>query len=403
MRAVADGELRLNVFLSIPHGLFHHVYFGCGKIESHGEPTSFSEAQLVGQPSGPSIVPMGLSYAQKMRFAFTLMSTLHLFQMSYLAMLQQRGNDGIKRRRGGWHPKPRQGRLYGRAEEGAEAWEHDAERSVLWIYINSPEEKWYDKRFHQVIGIPRKLWRFYVALAQEAGFGERDDGDPRRGRRPQPIEMKVSAWLLVLHEGVSFEHAAWVCCVSEPVVRRFFHAWNAWLVKHEYPKHVYPPSTEHDIQRTEAKFAKMGYPGAITTIDATHVEWLQCPAMHAWRCTGKDGYPTRSYNCAIGPNKEFHHVHRSHPGAQNDKTIARFDPFMQGFYTGRLYGQRVFRLRTVGGGVATWSGLYAIVDGGYHAWSRLQFPNKKSAMASVMRCFLSPPTVPTHPLTPSSL
>ena len=99
---------------------------------------------------------------------------------------------------------------------------------------NSPEEKWFDSRFHQVIGIPRKLWRYYVALAQEAGFGEREQGDPRRGRRPQPIEMKVSAWLLVLHEGVSFEHAAWVCCVSEPVVRRFFHEWNAWLVKHEY-------------------------------------------------------------------------------------------------------------------------------------------------------------------------
>ena len=328
---------------------------------------------------------MGLSHAQRMRFAFTLMSALHSFQMSYLSMLQQRGDDGIKRRRGGWHPKPRQGLLYGRDDSGAEAWEHDADRSVLWLFINSPEEKWFEKRFRQVIGIPRKLWRHYLALARKAGFGEFEVGDTRRGRRPQPLEMKLAAWLIVMHEGVSFEHAAWVCCVSEPVVRRFFHAWNAWLIKHEYHKHVYAPSSIDDIKNTEAKFAKMGFPGAITTIDATHVEWTMCPAMHSWRCTGKDGYPTRSFNCAVGPNKEFHHVHRSHPGAQNDKTISRFDPFMQGLHSGRLYGQHMFHLRTAEGGQRAWSGLYAIVDGGYHAWARLQYPNKKSALNTIMR------------------
>ena len=299
---------------------------------------------------------------------------------------KQQGVNKKRQRRGGWHPKARLYELYGREGEGAEAWEHDCSRSSLWLYIHAPEGRYWDRVFVKSLGVPRKLYRQYVKLLESTDdFKTHEVGSSKRGRGQQPLEMKVLSWLMVLTSGCAFHVAARECCLSESVVRKFFHRLNAWLVQHEYGSHVYPPTSNAEITRTERVFSLMGFPGAITTIDATHVAWNNCPSQDRWRNTGKEGFPTRSFNCAVGPWLEFHHVHKSHPGAHNDKTISRFDAFMQALKRGTLYGAYSFALKTANGTDTMWSGLYAIVDGGYHAWRCLMYPNKKTAQMDAMR------------------
>lgn len=248
---------------------------------------------------------------------------------------------GLKRmRRNGWHLKPRNYLLYGRSEEGREAWEHNAARSNLWLYINTPADSLHSNAlFKKATGIDRWLYEYYMGLLKGVpGFGEFEENHPKRARQPQPLAMKICAWAMILTKGCTFIDASVLCCISSNVIRRFFHKLNTWLVANEYAKHVYPPTAQDDVANVEKKFALMGFPGAITCIDATHVVWLNCPAVDCWRNTGKDGCPTRSFNCAVGPSREFHHVHASHPGAHNDKTISRFDQYMTDIRFGKLYG-----------------------------------------------------------------
>jgi hypothetical protein len=53
--------------------------------------------------------------------------------------------------------------------------------------------------------------------------------------------------------------------------------------------------------------------------------------------------------------------------------------------SGELYGEHTFQLRSSATEVAVHKGLYAITDGGYHAWRSLQFPLKSSALLQNMR------------------
>ena len=361
-----------------------------GEIDRGSRRPSICTVYLVGAVCFPPRALMPLSSSTKRAIGLLFAQHITLVQHVVFELLgaaqQEHTESAFKRRRGGWHPKPRLHVLYGRDDEGAQAWEHDTSRSTMWFYLQSPDEPYYNQLFCKVVGVPRRLFQLYLDLLRDAeGFRAHQEGEAQRGRDSKALEMKLVSWFLVLTTGCSFQHASAVCCLSEPVVRRFFHKLNAYLVKHEYSKHVQPPEGPAEVAACGHKFAKMGFPGAITTIDATHVQWLNCPSMDGWRNTGKDGFPTRSFNCAVGPCLEFHHVHKSHPGAHNDKTISRCDQFMQDLKHGRLYGDYTFELLKSVGEAVTWKGLYAIVDGGYHAWRCLQYPNKKSAMWADMR------------------
>ena len=90
-----------------------------------------------------------------------------------------------------------------------------------------------------MVGVPRRLFQLYLDLLRDAeGFRAHQEGEAQRGRDSKALEMKLVSWFLVLTTGCSFQHASVVCCLSEPVVRRFFHKLNAYLVKHEYSKHI---------------------------------------------------------------------------------------------------------------------------------------------------------------------
>lgn len=100
-----------------------------------------------------------------------------------------------KMRRGAWQT-PRNSVLYNRAEEGCQAWEHDSDRSV-WFYIKADvSSQYYDNCYKEAVGIERLMSKYYMELLEGVpSFGALGEGDPKRGRWPQPLEMKEGMFL----------------------------------------------------------------------------------------------------------------------------------------------------------------------------------------------------------------
>ena len=130
------------------------------------------------------------------------------------------------------------------------------------------------------------------------------------------------------------------------------------------------------------KFERLGVPGCITLIAGVHINWDMCPTSLLPLHKGKEGKPTRAFNVASDCNRRIHHVHGSEPGARNDKTMARYDAFMQDIRHNRRYGEETFQLYDASGQLRQFKGAWALTDGGYHRWIRTQCPLKTDVGAA---------------------
>jgi hypothetical protein len=87
--------------------------------------------------------------------------------------------------------------------------------------------------------------------------------------------------------------------VSADVLRRFHrHLLKFWRTT-EFQKHVYLPRTAAEVQEVEAKYAKMGFPGACVSYDGVPVPYPNCPAGATGQHKGKEGYPTRRFMVGV--------------------------------------------------------------------------------------------------------
>ena len=116
-----------------------------------------------------------------------------------------------------------------------------------------------------------------------------------------------------------------------------------------------------------------------------HLEWDACPAAWRARCVGKESYPTIAFNVSILHSREIIHVSDWCSGATNDLTQAKHDALFEALHTESQRGlgvpdaQLKYMLLNKDGVEQQFEQLYAIVDGGYHAWRCLQAPLKHAA------------------------
>ena len=68
-----------------------------------------------------------------------------------------------------------------------------------------------------------------------------------------------------------------------------------------------------------------GFPGAAGAIDCVHVPWGRCPTGLKGTCTGKEGFPTVSYEVTCNMCMRMTHCESGFAGTINDKTISRVD------------------------------------------------------------------------------
>ena len=107
---------------------------------------------------------------------------------------------------------------------------------------------------------------------------------------------------------------------------------------------------------------------------------------------GKEGFPSIAYQMHCDHSGYITHVCPGAYGACNDKTIVRFDSFIQILRSGKKYANVGFTLLVTFLGLAvkvTRTGLYAICDGGYHMWKCTMSALKLDTRYFVFLPFLS--------------
>ncbi len=53
-------------------------------------------------------------------------------------------------------------------------------------------------------------------------------------------------------------------------------------------------------------YARLGLPGAMGSMDCTHVNWDMCPVKLAHLCTGKSGKPTLAFEVVVDHSRRIH-------------------------------------------------------------------------------------------------
>ena len=81
-------------------------------------------------------------------------------------------------------------------------------------------------------------------------------------------------------------------------------------------------------------YTKLGFPGAFGSMDATHLWWNKCPVNLVNLCTGKEGYPTLTFNAIVDHHRYIQYVSHAFYGSIPDVAIAQMDPFPRSLMAG---------------------------------------------------------------------
>jgi len=195
--------------------------------------------------------------------------------------------------------------------------------------------------------------------------------------RHLPVELKVLTCLRILGRGSCADEIKELSgeLLGESTVHVLFKQFVKGIAEHLFPIHVKIPEGTY-LQEVLHVYSRLGLPGAIGSMDCTHVWWAQCPKRLTFDCTGKEGYPTLVFQVVVDHFRRINHCSRHFLGASNDKTIANNDPFTVGVMDGSLenieyhvfdlYGEKVLA-----------KGGYIITDNGYQDKACFMDPDHK--------------------------
>lgn len=111
---------------------------------------------------------------------------------------------------------------------------------------------------------------------------------------------------------------------------------------------------------------------------------LKCPAGKSNIHIGKEGYTTRTFSCTVSHRRKLLHTTMGSPGSLNDKTIVRFDKFINMIRNKEIYADVQFDLVDASGVSTRHKGAYVLCDGGYHAWRVMQCPVRTASDPKVL-------------------
>lgn len=136
-------------------------------------------------------------------------------------------------------------------------------------------------------------------------------------------------------------------------------------VKRERLCTVYVPRGA-ELRETLRIHMKHGFPGMLGGTDGVTTFVTGVPWTLKNKHKGKDGSVlTRAFNVSGSVRKRIFHVHGSHQGNDNDKTMAQYDTLMQGLRSGDIGGDETFVVYTseIGDGAPeVQRGLWLLTD-----------------------------------------
>lgn len=144
----------------------------------------------------------------------------------------------------------------------------------------------------------------------------------------------------------------------------FFYCLSVSRMRATYTdKWIIAPKTKEELDDCRHEFNLFGLTGAFSFQDGVHIYWRGCSANLKHHNTGKEGYPTRTFQVHVNWRRRIMSVSTGQSGSINDKTAIQHDPLIQRVLTEPLFTQHEFQLCDDQGAVTTLKGVYVIVDG----------------------------------------
>jgi hypothetical protein len=154
---------------------------------------------------------------------------------------------------------------------------------------------------------------------------------------------------------------------------------------------VVAPSNVSEAKKHSYEFEIAGLPGAIGSMDATHIVLEKVSFKIRQSHLGfKHTCTARTYNIVVNHRRRILGTTDGHPARWNDKSIVRFDKIAMGLRNGTLLSDDfefdLYDYDTNGNIIKVkYKGPWLIVDNGYHNWSTTIPPFKSTISVKEMR------------------
>jgi hypothetical protein len=187
--------------------------------------------------------------------------------------------------------------------------------------INTTEGKEFRRRFR----LPFPFFKDYlVPECQKANIFDSKLTVNGVTKDQIPIEIKIMIALRLLGRGNVVDDLAELSNASGTSVRLIFKTFVTNFAKHFRTSFIRMP-TGDELNKVLDIYRRLGFPGCIGSMDCTHVRWLCCPAELTNLCTGKEGFPTLSFQIVVDHARKINHVSVSGFGTMNDINICQVD------------------------------------------------------------------------------
>jgi DDE superfamily endonuclease len=250
-----------------------------------------------------------------------------------------------------------------------------------WMYVApvETESQRFQKQFRRRFRMPYASFQELVELVK---MQENDDGSLLFGRyqttdavgRPSsPIELMVLGSLRYLGRGLTFDDIAEYTCISGESHRVFFELFVLFGRKYLYPKFVVAPQTAEDAADHMIEMAQAGFNGCVGSMDATHVlNERICHAQKQSHMGFKLPGAARTYNITVNHRRQILSSTSGHPARWNDRTVVKYDTFLQDLRRTDLMQDVTFHLLERRGNEVIqqkYRGAWVMVDNGYLRWA----------------------------------
>ena len=271
-------------------------------------------------------------------------------------------------------------------------------RHSLWYQnyiINAqPQKRWWCKLFRLRFRLPYEYFLYLVEMCQESDIliqwadNKKKRCNPKQGA---PIELLVlcalrylgRAWTLCdLHESV---------VISRETIRSFILKFIEFGSTVLFERFVVEPTTIEELEDCNKEFSLAGLPGCIGSTDASHVVTERCIyALRQLHLGYKKEHTARTFNLTCNHRRRILSTTRGHPARFTDKTLIRFDRFVNSLKEGcfdddfefELYDYDQSNKKVI---KVKYTGCYVIVDNGYLKWSVTVPPMKHTNFKNEIR------------------
>ena len=142
-----------------------------------------------------------------------------------------------------------------------------------------------------------------------------------------------------------------------------------------FNKYVVMPTTKEEFEANMSDYAHLGLHGAVGSMDATHIISDRISKSEAQLNTGfKSSHTARAFNVCVNHKRKILYSTKGFRARWNDKTIVRLDDFCMSIRNNDIGNDMEFELYyyesiTKEIRKQKYSGVWLLVDNGYHKWS----------------------------------